>query len=82
MNCFAENGLRSLLYSISAGAGRMGKTMKPLLSIYGEFYLRVFTLISKDKKGAHKLISQVGNVFVCTQCYAFYPHPYGQAVDN
>lgn len=55
MTCFAENGLRTLLYTIATAAGKIGKTMTPLLSIYGEFYLRVFVSIKRDKPGCHKV---------------------------
>lgn len=65
MNCFAENGLRTLLYTISQAAGRLGKAIKPLISFYGEFYLRVFVHVIKDKKETHKLFSQIGNLFFC-----------------
>ena len=57
MNSFAENGLRTLLYTISQSAGRLGKAIKPLFSFYGEFYLRVFVQVIKDKIETHKLLS-------------------------
>lgn len=50
LNCFAENGIRTLLYTISSHAARIGKTMKPLISMFGEFYLRVFVHIQEEKK--------------------------------
>lgn len=55
MSCFAENGLRTLLYTISSAAAKLGKTIKPLLSIYGEFYLRVFVTVKRNKPGCHKV---------------------------
>ncbi|CAD8055126.1 unnamed protein product [Paramecium primaurelia] len=78
MNCFAENGLRTLLYTISQAAGRLGKAIKPLISFYGEFYLRVFVHVIKDKKETHKLFSQIGNLFFCQSCQSFHVYPYGQ----
>lgn len=77
MNCFAENGLRTLLYTVSQTAGRLGKAIKPLFSFYGEFYLRVFVHVWKDKVSTHKLFSQIGNAFVCSACNSYHVYPYG-----
>lgn len=78
MNCFAENGIRTLLYAIGQQAGRFGKTMTPLISIFGEFYLRVFVHIQKNKAESHKLITQIGNAMVCPQCYSYKCYAYGE----
>ena len=78
MDCFAENGIRTLLYTIASEGAKVGRSIKPLLSLYGEFYLRVFVYVQRDKTACHKLISQVGNAFVCSTCQSFWNHPYGQ----
>jgi tRNA (guanine26-N2/guanine27-N2)-dimethyltransferase len=73
-----ELALRILLYTISISAAKYGRTIKPILSVGMNFYVRVFVEVYNDKKGVSDLCLNMGNVYQSTQCSSFITIPHGQ----
>eukprot|EP00978_Attheya_sp_CCMP212_P013364 scaffold33622_cov51-Attheya_sp.AAC.5 len=73
-----ELALRILLSSIATAAARYGRTMKPILSVGMNFYVRVFVEIYDDKASVNKLSLNIGQVYQSTQCPTFFTVPHGQ----
>jgi tRNA (guanine26-N2/guanine27-N2)-dimethyltransferase len=73
-----ELAIRILLYTLAVSAARYGRTIKPILSVGMDFYIRVFVEIYNDKKGVTNLSLNVGNVYQSSQCPSFVVLPHGQ----
>jgi tRNA (guanine26-N2/guanine27-N2)-dimethyltransferase len=73
-----EMALRILLYTIAVSAARYGRTIKPILSVGMEFYIRVFVEINNDKKTVTNLSLSIGDVYQSSQCSSFIVLPHGQ----
>lgn len=73
-----ELAVRILLYAIATTAARYGRTIKPILSVGMDFYVRVFVEVYDDKAGVNNLSLKVGNVYQSTQCPSFYTVASGQ----
>ncbi|OEU11555.1 N2,N2-dimethylguanosine tRNA methyltransferase, partial [Fragilariopsis cylindrus CCMP1102] len=73
-----ELALRILLYTISISAAKYGRTIKPILSVGMNFYVRVFVEVYNDKRGVSDLCLKMGNVYQSTQCSSFITVPHGQ----
>jgi tRNA (guanine26-N2/guanine27-N2)-dimethyltransferase len=73
-----ELALRILLYTIAVSAARYGRTIKPVLSVGMDFYIRVFVEIYNDKRGVTDLSLNIGNVYQSSQCSSFMVLPHGQ----
>ena len=73
-----ELALRILLHSIAVSAAKYGRTIRPVLSVGMNFYVRVFVEIVDDKKGVSDLSLINGNVYQSTQCSSFVTIPHGQ----
>lgn len=73
-----ELALRILLHSIATSAAKYGRTLRPILSVGMNFYVRVFVEIYKDKQGVSDLSLINGNVYQSTQCSSFVTIPHGQ----
>mmetsp|Transcript_18733 Transcript_18733/g.52364 ORF Transcript_18733/g.52364 Transcript_18733/m.52364 type:complete len:490 (+) Transcript_18733:736-2205(+) len=73
-----ELALRILLHSIAASAAKYGRTIRPILSVGMNFYVRVFVEIVNDKKGVSDLSLINGNVYQSTQCCSFVTISHGQ----
>ena len=73
-----ELALRILLHSIAVSAAKYGRTLRPVLSVGMNFYVRVFVEIHNDKKGVSDLSLINGNVYQSTQCSSFVTIPHGQ----
>ena len=70
-----DYAIRMLLYLIASTAGRYGRSMKPILSVGMDFYIRVFVEIYDDKRAVQDLPLKVGMVYQSTQCPSFYTLP-------
>ncbi|KAG7363778.1 S-adenosyl-L-methionine-dependent methyltransferase [Nitzschia inconspicua] len=77
-----ELALRILLYTISVSAARYGRTIRPILSVGMDFYVRVFVEIRDDKRGVTNLSLNIGNVYQSSQCSSFVVLPHGQMGGN
>ena len=73
-----ELALRILLHSIALSAAKYGRTLRPILSVGMNFYVRVFVEIYNDKQGVSDLSLINGNVYQSTQCSSFVTIPHGQ----
>lgn len=73
-----ESALSILLYTISVAAARYGRTIRPILSVGMDFYIRVFAEIHNDKRVVSNLSHNVGQVYQSTQCSSFFILPHGQ----
>ena len=73
-----ELAVRILLYTISISAAKYGRTIKPILSVGMNFYVRVFVEVYNDKRGVSDLCLKMGNVYQSTQCSSFITIPHGQ----
>lgn len=73
-----ELALRILLHSIAVSAAKYGRTLRPVLSVGMNFYVRVFVEIYNDKQGVSDLSLINGNVYQSTQCSSFVTIPHGQ----
>lgn len=73
-----EGALRILLYSLAATAAKYGRTIRPILSVGMDFYVRIFCEINNDKAGVSRLSLQTGYVYQSTQCPSFHVVPSAQ----
>jgi tRNA (guanine26-N2/guanine27-N2)-dimethyltransferase len=73
-----EMALRILLHSLATTAAKYGRTIKPILSVGMNFYIRVFVEVYDDKAGVNALSLKLGRVFQSTQCASFHIKPVGQ----
>jgi tRNA (guanine26-N2/guanine27-N2)-dimethyltransferase len=73
-----ELAIRILLYTLAVSAARYGRTIKPVLSVGMDFYIRVFVEVYNDKRGVTNLSLNIGNVYQSSQCSSFVVLPHGQ----
>ena len=73
-----ELALRILLYSLSTAAAKYGRTIKPILSVGMNFYVRVFVEVWDDKAGVISRSLDHGSVYQSTRCPSFHIVPHGQ----
>ena len=62
MDCYEENALRIVLYTINSIANKYSKYITPLVSYQSEFYLRVFFTVHTSKSECAKSMTKYGNV--------------------
>jgi tRNA (guanine26-N2/guanine27-N2)-dimethyltransferase len=73
-----ELAVRILLQSTASSAARYGRSIKPILSVGMNFYVRVFVEVYKDKAAVHKHSLNIGSVYQSTQCPSFQVAAAGQ----
>lgn len=74
-----EMAIRILLYSVAVTAAKYGKTIRPVLSVGMNFYIRVFVEIGTDKAAINNLsIDHIGYVYQSTQCPSYHIVPAGK----
>jgi tRNA (guanine26-N2/guanine27-N2)-dimethyltransferase len=73
-----ELALRILLHTVSVSAARYGRTIKPILCVGMDFYVRIFVEVNNDKKGVTDLSLNTGHVYQSTKCSTFVTLPHGQ----
>lgn len=74
--CKEERTVRYLLYSINREAIKHKKTIVPLLSVWKNFYVRLFFQVVNDSKACNESISHMSTVFRCVDCRFEYCHEY------
>ena len=77
-----ELALRILLYSLSTAAAKYGRTIKPVLSVGMNFYIRCFVEVWDDKGGVISRSLDHGSVYQSTRCPSFHIAPHGQNSNN
>jgi tRNA (guanine26-N2/guanine27-N2)-dimethyltransferase len=70
--------VRILLQSTASSAARYGRSIKPILSVGMNFYVRVFVEVYKDKAAVHNHSLNIGSVYQSTQCPSFQVAAAGQ----
>lgn len=73
-----EMALRILLYTIATTAAKYGRSIRPVLSVGMNFYVRVFVEVYNDKASVNQLSLNVGSVYQSTQCPSFHIVPSAQ----
>eukprot|EP00559_Dactyliosolen_fragilissimus_P006977 CAMPEP_0184856584 /NCGR_PEP_ID=MMETSP0580-20130426/1768_1 /TAXON_ID=1118495 /ORGANISM="Dactyliosolen fragilissimus" /LENGTH=816 /DNA_ID=CAMNT_0027351687 /DNA_START=425 /DNA_END=2875 /DNA_ORIENTATION=- len=73
-----ELAVRILLYSLAITAARYGRTIRPILSVGMNFYVRVFVEVWDDKAGVNNLSLNIGTVYQSSQCPSFHIIPHGK----
>lgn len=79
---YNEQALRIALAAIETAANRQKKTIKPLLSVTVDFYLRVFVQVEESAQAAKEASSKLGMLHQCTGCDAFWLWPLARGGDR
>lgn len=77
-DCPQETALRIAIYALSRVASIQQKSIRVLLSIHSEFYIRMYVEVNYGKKECQKTISQHGNLMICQGCGAQWAHTFGR----
>ncbi|KAG2382245.1 hypothetical protein C9374_005447 [Naegleria lovaniensis] len=72
-----EQGLRMLISSVQNSASRYKRYVVPVLSLSVDFYVRVFLRVYSSSEKVKNIYKEMGNVFVCSGCEAFYTETFG-----
>ena len=75
-----EFAVRVLLQSVEAAATRAGRTIRPLLSLSIDFYVRVFVVVVSGQAACKESTSKLGHVWQCCGCEALSTQPLGRTV--
>jgi len=73
-----EVALHILLQSLAVTAAKYGRSIRPILSVGMDFYVRVFCEIHNDKAAIERLSLSIGNIYQSPQCSSFFTNPRGQ----
>jgi tRNA (guanine26-N2/guanine27-N2)-dimethyltransferase len=73
-----EAALRILLQLVARTAAKYGRSIRPILSVGMDFYIRCFVEVYDDKAGILDLSLQIGSVYQSVQCPSFVVVPHGQ----
>mmetsp|Transcript_83173 Transcript_83173/g.101923 ORF Transcript_83173/g.101923 Transcript_83173/m.101923 type:complete len:536 (-) Transcript_83173:33-1640(-) len=77
-----EFGLRIILNLLSRVAGKYGKGIKPLVSMYIDYYMRIFVEITDNKIEANDSIVKCGYLLYCHTCGNFNTNKYAFKKDG
>lgn len=76
-DCLEESALRIALYAVSRVASIQQKSIRVLLAVHSDFYIRMFIEVSWGKKGCWKTLAQHGNQLNCLSCGSQWAHTFG-----
>jgi hypothetical protein len=74
--------IRILLHAIRAAAAPLGRTVEPVVSVFMDFYVRVFVRVWPNRAGALLSCLHTGNVVHCLSCHTFSLQPNGALTHN
>ncbi|KAL7421561.1 RNA methyltransferase tRNA(m5U54)methyltransferase [Cryptotrichosporon argae] len=77
-----EVALRLVLHSLAQAAARYGRTIRPLLSLSIDFYVRLFVRLDTRPVDVKLLARTTGIVYVCNYCEAPVVQPLGRIVEK
>ncbi len=77
-----ETGIRILLYTISRVASMQSKSVKVLLSVQSDFYMRVFVQVHESRNQCWQTVAQHGLEFHCKHCGVSWAHHFGHQNDK
>ncbi|CCJ29733.1 unnamed protein product [Pneumocystis jirovecii] len=81
--CHEQNkALRIVLYTIASSAARYGRYIKPLLSVFVDFYIRLFVKIDTSPYNVKFFHSTSMMSYLCSGCHTFYNQPIGKTSPN
>eukprot|EP01125_Pyxidicula_operculata_P003019 TRINITY_DN1311_c0_g1_i1.p1 TRINITY_DN1311_c0_g1~~TRINITY_DN1311_c0_g1_i1.p1 ORF type:complete len:527 (-),score=126.94 TRINITY_DN1311_c0_g1_i1:1305-2885(-) len=72
-----EFALRIVLANIQSHAIRYKRYIQPVVSIYVDFYVRIFVRVFDSAQQTKNAFSRVGMAFQCGGCNSFWTKPYG-----
>jgi len=73
-----EEAIRLVLGAIAQQANRHGRHMEPLLSLYIDFYVRVFVRIHDDRAAVLNQVAKTGSIYHCMDCSSYWVQPLGR----
>ncbi|KAG5513226.1 hypothetical protein PMAC_001596 [Pneumocystis sp. 'macacae'] len=77
-----EQALRIVLYTIASSAARYGRYIKPLLSVFADFYIRLFIKVDTSPYNVKFFHSTSMMSYLCSGCHTFYNQPIGKTSPN
>jgi len=77
-----EVALRLLLHSIEMTAARYGRTIKPVLSLSIDFYVRIFLIVKTSPMEVKNCAARNGVVYVCSGCGDFREQRFGKVIER
>lgn len=77
-----EQALRIVLHTIASSSARYGRFITPLLSIFSDFYIRLFVKIDTSPCNVKFLHSNTMMSYLCSGCHTFYLQPIGKITPN
>lgn len=72
-----EQALRMVLHTIMTSAARYGRSVRPLLSLSIDFYVRIFVTIETSPLKVKRCMSNTMLTFECSGCKAYINQPLG-----
>lgn len=75
-----EMAVRIVLASLAASAGRYQRYIEPQLSLFVDFYIRVFVRVYRKPSIAKETFSRIGMIHQSTGCDSFYVQPLGRVL--
>jgi len=73
-----EFALRVILKELNGHAARYKRSIEPLVSLYVDFYFRIFVRVYDSGLEAKKAFSKVGMAYQCTACMSYWTSPFGR----
>ncbi|KAG4301659.1 hypothetical protein PCK1_002144 [Pneumocystis canis] len=77
-----EQALRIVLYTVASSAARYGRYITPLLSIFADFYIRLFIKIDTSSYNVKFFHSTTMMSYLCSGCHTFYNQSIGKVSPN
>uniref|UniRef100_A0A6B2L1K9 tRNA (guanine(26)-N(2))-dimethyltransferase n=1 Tax=Arcella intermedia TaxID=1963864 RepID=A0A6B2L1K9_9EUKA len=77
-----ETALRIVLNNIQSHAVRYKKTIEPLVSIYVDFYVRLFVRVYDNPHATKSAFSRSGMLYQCGGCKTFWPSRFGEVTQD
>lgn len=76
-DCLEESALRIALYALSRAASMQMKSIKVLLAVHSDFYIRLFVEVGVGKKNCWQTVEQHGCLLTCQSCGAQWANQFG-----
>lgn len=77
-----ELALRILLATLQQTANRHKRVIEPLISVYLDFYIRVFVRVKTSPKESKESFTKFGTIYQCMGCEAYEVQPIGRITNS
>lgn len=77
-----EMALRLLLNAIAKTAAQNRKYIEPLLSLYVDYYIRIFVRVYDSALSSKYYACNISDIFYCHKCHIFQAHQIGAISHN